>query len=180
MARKRIQMARKRKTLMSQEAYDIVIVGAGAAGCVIASYLAEHTDASIALIEAGDMDRDPFIHIPAGFANMLAHDRNVWKYETVPQHGTKRAYRSWGRRSPGNRRLDHAEHHQRQYQRHDPGARAPRHGDASRGSEADLLSRAIEIKSEVGIGTAVRMMLLPESRPADGNSDDLSNSIATF
>lgn len=79
---------------MSQEAYDIVIVGAGAAGCVVASYLAEHTDASIALIEAGDMDRDPFIHIPAGFANMLVHDRHVWKYETVPQHGTKRAYRS--------------------------------------------------------------------------------------
>ena len=79
---------------MSEEAYDIVIVGAGAAGCVVASYLAEHTDASIALIEAGDTDRDPFIHIPAGFAKMLAHDRHVWKYETVPQHGTKRAYRS--------------------------------------------------------------------------------------
>ncbi|KRR22716.1 GMC family oxidoreductase [Bradyrhizobium retamae] len=79
---------------MSQEAYDIVIVGAGAAGCVVASYLAEHTDASIALIEAGDMDRDPFIHIPAGFANILVHDRHVWKYETIPQHGTKRAYRS--------------------------------------------------------------------------------------
>jgi choline dehydrogenase-like flavoprotein len=87
-------MARNRKTLMSQEGYDIVIVGAGAAGCVVASYLAEHTDASIALIEAGDTDRDPFIHIPAGFANILAHDRHVWKYETVPQHGTKRAYRS--------------------------------------------------------------------------------------
>ena len=59
---------------MSQESYDIVIVGAGAAGCVVASYLAEHTDASIALIEAGDTDRDPFIHIPAGFAKILAHD----------------------------------------------------------------------------------------------------------
>ena len=35
---------------MSQEAYDVVIVGAGAAGCVVASYLAEHSDASIALI----------------------------------------------------------------------------------------------------------------------------------
>jgi choline dehydrogenase len=79
---------------MSQKRYDVVIVGAGAAGCVVASYLAEHTNASIALIEAGDIDRDPFIHIPAGFANILAHDRHVWKYETVPQHGTKRAYRS--------------------------------------------------------------------------------------
>jgi signal transduction histidine kinase len=34
---------------------------------------------------------------------------------------------------------------------------------------------AIEIESEVGIGTAVRMMLLPVSRPVDGNSVDLSN-----
>ena len=34
---------------MPQQRYDIVIVGAGAAGCVVASYLAEHTDASIAL-----------------------------------------------------------------------------------------------------------------------------------
>lgn len=86
--------AREKKPLMSQQAYDIVVVGAGAAGCVVASYLAEHTDASIALIEAGDTDRDPFIHIPAGFAKILAHDRHVWKYETIPQHGTKRAYRS--------------------------------------------------------------------------------------
>jgi choline dehydrogenase-like flavoprotein len=78
---------------MSHEEYDVVIVGAGAAGCVVASYLAEHTDASIALIEAGAVDHDPFIHIPAGFANMLAHDRHVWTYETIPQHGSKRAYR---------------------------------------------------------------------------------------
>jgi multidrug efflux system membrane fusion protein len=38
---------------MSQEAYDIVIVGADAAGWVVASYLAEHAATSIALIEAG-------------------------------------------------------------------------------------------------------------------------------
>jgi choline dehydrogenase-like flavoprotein len=82
------------EALMSKEAYDIVIVGAGAAGCVVASYLAEHTDATIALIEAGDMDRDPFIHIPAGFAKILAHGRHIWKYETVPQHGAKRIYPS--------------------------------------------------------------------------------------
>ena len=79
---------------MSEEAYDIVIVGAGAAGCVVASYLAENTKSSIGLIEAGDTDRDPLIHIPAGFAMMLAHDRNVWKYDTVPQHGAVKAYRS--------------------------------------------------------------------------------------
>ena len=39
---------------------------------------------------------------------------------------------------------------------------------------------AIEIKSEVGIGTAVRMMLPIVSRPTDGNKVDLSNLIAKF
>lgn len=36
---------------MSNDAFDIVIVGAGGAGCVVASYLADHTNASIALAE---------------------------------------------------------------------------------------------------------------------------------
>jgi choline dehydrogenase-like flavoprotein len=79
---------------MSNQAYDVVIVGAGAAGCVVASYLAEHSDASIALIEAGGLDTDPFIHIPAGFAKILASGRHIWNYETVPQHGTRRLYAS--------------------------------------------------------------------------------------
>ena len=39
---------------------------------------------------------------------------------------------------------------------------------------------AVEIKSEVGVGIAVRMMMLPVSRLADGSCVDLSNSIATF
>src|SRR3954468_20846774 len=79
---------------MSQESYDVVIVGAGSAGCVVASELPGHSDASIALIEAGEMDRDPFIHIPAGFAKILASKRHIWDYETIPQHGTKRLYAS--------------------------------------------------------------------------------------
>src|SRR4051794_21398519 len=79
---------------MSSEGYDVVIVGAGSAGCVVASYLAEHSDASIALIEAGGLDTDPFIHIPAGFAKILVHGRHIWNYETIPQHGTRRSYQS--------------------------------------------------------------------------------------
>jgi choline dehydrogenase len=85
-------MTRKRKTLMSQEGYDIVIVGAGATGCIVASYLAEHTDASIALIETGDTDRDPFIHIPAGFAKCWSATGMSGNTKRSPS-GTKRAYR---------------------------------------------------------------------------------------
>ncbi|TXI82605.1 MAG: FAD-dependent oxidoreductase [Cupriavidus sp.] len=83
-----------RKVLMSEQSYDVVIVGAGAAGCVVASYLAEHSTVSIALIEAGAIDRDPLIHIPAGFAKMLAHGRHIWNYQTVPQHGKTRGYQA--------------------------------------------------------------------------------------
>lgn len=79
---------------MTNQSYDIVIVGGGAAGCVVAGYLAEHTEASILLIEAGANDRDPLIHIPAGYAKILAHDRHVWRYETVPQNGTSKPYRA--------------------------------------------------------------------------------------
>jgi choline dehydrogenase len=81
---------------MSGDSYDIVIVDGSAAGRVVESHLVEDTDASIALINAGDTNRDPFIHIPAGFAKIPAQDRHLWKYETVSPHGVKRAYRSGG------------------------------------------------------------------------------------
>lgn len=78
---------------MSDKYYDVVIVGSGAAGCVVADYLAGHTDKSIAVIEAGPMDRNPMIHIPAGYSKMLAKDTNVWTYNTVPVNGQERRYR---------------------------------------------------------------------------------------
>jgi choline dehydrogenase-like flavoprotein len=78
---------------MSDKYYDIVIVGSGAAGCVVADYLARHTKKSIAVIEAGPMDRNPMIHIPAGYSKMLAKDTNVWAYNTVPVNGQERRYR---------------------------------------------------------------------------------------
>ncbi|MDF7673617.1 GMC family oxidoreductase N-terminal domain-containing protein [Acetobacteraceae bacterium ESL0709] len=79
---------------MDSKKFDVVIVGSGAAGCVVAGYLAEKTDARIAVIEAGGRDTDPLIHIPAGFSKILADDRHVWKDHTVPQYGTERRFRS--------------------------------------------------------------------------------------
>ncbi|OCX65612.1 hypothetical protein BFP70_08980 [Thioclava sp. SK-1] len=78
---------------MSKIQYDILIIGSGAAGCVVADHMARHTKASIAVLEAGKKDNDPFIHIPAGYSKMLAKDRNVWPYETVEVNGQNRRYR---------------------------------------------------------------------------------------
>lgn len=78
--------------MTANKSFDVVIVGGGAAGCVVAGYLAEHSNASILLLEAGDEDRDPLIHIPAGFAKILQQGRHMWPFQTVPQFGTPRPY----------------------------------------------------------------------------------------
>jgi choline dehydrogenase len=63
---------------------DFVVVGAGSAGCVVASRLSE-TGAKVALLEAGPSDWYPFIHIPAGVRNLLRTRRFNWNYESEPE-----------------------------------------------------------------------------------------------
>jgi choline dehydrogenase-like flavoprotein len=64
--------------------YDYVIVGAGPAGCVLASRLSEDPAARVLLLEAGPRDTDPYIHWPAGFYKLTSSTRNTWGYETAP------------------------------------------------------------------------------------------------
>jgi choline dehydrogenase len=64
--------------------HDVVIVGAGAAGCVLASRLTEDPDTSVLLIEAGPQDRKLETRIPAAFSRLYRTDVD-WGYSTVPQ-----------------------------------------------------------------------------------------------
>jgi choline dehydrogenase len=63
--------------------YDYVIVGGGAAGCVLASRLSA-ADSNVLLLEAGPPDNHPYIHVPAGFTKLSGPKVN-WGYRTVPQ-----------------------------------------------------------------------------------------------
>ncbi len=76
---------------------DYVIVGAGSAGCVLANRLSANPDAKVVLLEAGGPDRSPFIHMPAGYRQLMLSGAVDWGYRTVPQkHAGNRSFQ-WPR-----------------------------------------------------------------------------------
>ena len=70
------------------ESFDFVIVGAGSAGCVLAGRLSEQPDVSVCLIESGPPDRNPYLHIPAGYIKNLFDPALTWPFLTEPGEET--------------------------------------------------------------------------------------------
>ena len=76
------------------EVFDYVIVGAGAAGSILANRLSEDAGATVCLLESGPRDWHPYLHIPAGFIKVLFNPAFTWQFSTEPGENTK------GRRVP--------------------------------------------------------------------------------
>jgi choline dehydrogenase len=64
--------------------YDYVIVGAGSAGCVLASRLTEDPDVQVLLLEAGPPDTNENIHVPLGYLQLGATEVD-WDYHSAPE-----------------------------------------------------------------------------------------------
>lgn len=79
--------------------FDFVVVGAGSAGCTVASRLSENGKYQVALLEAGGSHNNPLISIPFNFAFTVPKGPHNWSFETVPQEGLngRRGYQPRGK-----------------------------------------------------------------------------------
>ncbi|WP_233213833.1 GMC family oxidoreductase [Pollutimonas nitritireducens] len=78
----------------STDSFDFIIVGAGSAGCVVASRLSEQPDCRVLLLEAGPPADNFWIRTPAGMAKMFKSERYNWRFHTepVPTLGNRKLY----------------------------------------------------------------------------------------
>jgi len=86
---------------MVQERFDIVIVGGGSAGCVLANRLSEDPSTRVLVLEAGrpDWRFDVFLHMPAALTFPIGSPLYDWGYQSEPEpflHG-RRVYHARGK-----------------------------------------------------------------------------------
>jgi choline dehydrogenase len=84
--------------------FDYVIVGAGAAGSVLTERLTQDGTTTVCVLEAGPPDRNPYIHIPAGFIKTLFDPSCTWQFKTEPTEltGGRRIATTQGRTLGGS------------------------------------------------------------------------------
>lgn len=77
--------------------FDFIVVGAGSAGCAAASRLSEDGKYTVALLEAGGRDTNPWIHIPVGYFKTMGNPKTDWRYQTQPDAGLNGRSIPWPR-----------------------------------------------------------------------------------
>jgi choline dehydrogenase len=84
--------------------FDFIVVGAGSAGCIVATRLSESGRHTVLLIEAGGEDKSFWFKIPVGYAKSYYNPKVNWMYRTEPEPnlGGRRIYAPRGKVQGGS------------------------------------------------------------------------------
>jgi choline dehydrogenase len=72
---------------MTSDWYDVIVVGAGSAGCALTNRLSADPSISVLLLEAGGADDREAIRVPRQYFSLWGTDVD-WQYVSTPQFGT--------------------------------------------------------------------------------------------
>ena len=72
----------------SADVFDNVIVGAGAASCILANRLTADGADTVCILEAGPHDHNIYLHMPDGFIKAVTDPKYTWQFKTEPGEGT--------------------------------------------------------------------------------------------
>jgi choline dehydrogenase len=70
---------------MDGESFDYIVVGAGSAGCALASRLTEDGRSTVLVLEYGGSDRSIFIQMPAALSIPMNSKSYNWGYRSEPE-----------------------------------------------------------------------------------------------
>jgi len=70
---------------MTKLEFDVVIIGGGVGGCILANRLSADPARRVLLLEAGGKDSSPLIAAPGGLLPIMMSGSHAWKYMSAPQ-----------------------------------------------------------------------------------------------